>query len=257
MNKEARRYWFLATKLLPNATYDFQVDNRCCGWHNALDYCEESHVYGMILVESYTFDIIDDRSEKSQQISPKNIIPQSPFLSEATTASSFLYTAEPCVLDEIDCELTPQSEEFYDIYNNYGSYSYEAGNTDYIYQGKLGPSTIMEEIPSTCDNFDDNFVVPIEHHPCQTNKKNPKEPIRVSQVCPEVNGRYICFVDGCSEKLKTKFRTIILPWLIILVITFLAVSITSLIFITQITFNFRKFNSDWIQFKKGMSPYRP
>jgi len=285
LQNEARRYWTTARFIFPERIQNLEKENNCCGWHNVFDYCEPANVVAIIRNNMAAFDMeyTVDRREDPFEPLPTN----DPVRTLKTTLPELPVEPAAIISNEEDSDLDYYGfdMEGYGQYSDYSSnsnsenpdYSYELDNGSFDYgtidYGQLnyraGTPAPVEFNKHSFELFrtdeskksgyicrkivEESIILEYETEVCYKNKATGKSYL-VNQVCQNRGNdkTKICHLDGCEEKLMKAFYRRVLPWIIIALVGTVIVSATSLIFTTQLAYNFRRFKSDWIQFQKGI-----
>ena len=289
LENEAHRYWFLAKTIMPEKISEIQRYYACCGWYNVFDYCDNQHMFHIMMDNMAEYDMYVYHGEVEYN-------EPSPTVTARTTRSDDTdgdRSAEPddplgplSIHDSesYDGDLTPMESSFYDeiAYNadsNYDSNYYDEpfSSSDYANFKAVGPdydsgsgdgardrsgqnsfgdvihkltrdadSEYCTSGKCLCQKMDESqLTMAYETEVCYTQKARK---VLVNQVCP----RSSCHLNGCQKELVPYFTRIILPVVLIILFLIGGVSLMSLVFITQIAYNFRRHKSDFKQCKINM-----
>jgi len=219
----------------------------CCGWNNAFDYCSGPEMSSIILNELNRNALenlgLDENSfERSTKPSFRN--------KEVRHNKPRIETnAQPIVMSPMD------NDDYYNYYS-YDSYDASYDECDQAYDDCDSSFRRKRSVQDRATNQRTCAADGNEHCVCQVLKEErlvppyftevckiqDDEPILVENVCPRYsrNGQRICPLNGCDDLIQGYFETYLMIPLIIIAVLMAIAFIFGLIFIVQITHNFRK-----------------
>ncbi|CAG5079377.1 Oidioi.mRNA.OKI2018_I69.PAR.g9239.t1.cds [Oikopleura dioica] len=219
---EPEKVWLSSMTLGSKFTYEFEQDNRCCGWNNVFDYCDRDKILQII------YDVRTGRKDLVTKHTR-----QSSFFEEY--ADSKIYNYESF-----------ESEIFY------SSEIASISKLEEINDGEdpCEPDSLNEYC--VCDEMEKNdWTLNILDEPCRTDCEG--NILYARESCPghhsrDTKEKPICLLNGCGDILLAQWNFKL--WLIrILFFSFIASMIVYAYFKYQLAFYYiDEINKRWVRF---------
>ena len=275
---EAHRYWFLAKTLMPDKITNIQDFHQCCGWYNVFDYCEQGHMFHIMMdnmaeYDMYVYHGADPYLEEpsptvtvrtTRSDSDRSSGPDGPvdFIGDYHDGLYLPYNSyDDRDLDDLEVayssEYNPDSNADYSSsYSSYDPLQFKGDVPDSPTGSSIANAIhkLTRDLDSEncvsgnclCEKLNDyQIVMDYETEVCFTDS-NGKD-ITVNRVCGKS-----CHLNGCGKELIPYFNKVILPVTLLILLIVGIVSLMSLVFITQIAYNFRRHKSDKKQCLLGL-----
>ena len=284
---EAHRYWFLAKTLMPEKITNIQEFHQCCGWYNVFDYCEQGHMFHIMMnnmaeYDMYVYHGADPYLEEpnptaivrtTRSDSDRSFEPDGPveitgdYNHDGINLMDISYGNYGLDADLDDLEIDYSSEynpdsnaDYYPSYSSYDPLQFKGNVPDNDSDSPIGSSIanaihkLTRDLDSEncvngnclCEKLNEyQIVMDYETEVCFTDS-NGKD-ITVNRVCGKS-----CHLNGCGKELIPYFNKVILPVTLLILLIVGIVSLMSLVFITQIAYNFRRHKSDKKQCLLGL-----